>query len=124
MSLVKLFKATEPAPPATPPARPQAPVTEEQAKELKLKLEEALQEIYQTRTQLDEYLSQLDVSQLEIQEARLKASLALIDNFLATGEWDPSFATAIIWGPSICNCRATPTPEASWVSSWMKTPSI
>ena len=91
MSLVKLFKATEPAPPATPPARPQAPVTEEQAKELKLKLEEALQEIYQTRTQLDEYLSQLDVSQLEIQEARLKASLALIDNFLATGEWDPSF---------------------------------
>ena len=63
-----------------------APVSTQEAEALKAKVEESLAEILQARD-WDEYFDMHDRAQIEILEAKLQSTLALLDHFLATGEW-------------------------------------
>src|SRR3989344_8056404 len=84
------FKATDPVIEPGTQQNPQPELDKVRAEEVKVQLEEALQELYQARSEFAEYESLPEHAELEIQEARLKASLAIINNFLATGILDPT----------------------------------
>ena len=63
-----------------------APVTASEAKELKTRIQESLVEIRQAK-KWDEFMDMEDRAEVEILEAKLKSSLTVINQFLATGEW-------------------------------------
>ena len=66
---------------------PVAPVTEAEALDLKKKINDSLKEITEAKD-WDSYMTMQDHADVEILEAKLKASLAVINNFLKTGQWE------------------------------------
>ncbi|MDZ4224419.1 MAG: hypothetical protein U1D33_00785, partial [bacterium] len=69
-----------------------APVSAEEAQQLKDRIQESLVEIRQAK-KWDEYMEMEDRADVEILEAKLKSSLAVINQFLATGEWSAPAGT-------------------------------